>query len=307
MTDEGIKTCRFARFQWNVAPFLIERLSPQSQKISELNATQKSLGHFSCQTSSGHFGCYGWLQIIVMFHDGAKPVKPTRQLLEVSLSRFFLGVLSLNKHRERSTHPKNWGKFLSYPIIPITNIGKLHQKTHQTQVSHGEFLFQTIFTPQEMARKNMVFQSLMIRWVSHRNQTGTFRFLKKQTNRHSFFVSKIVWSYFKVVSWWHSRWFHVFSLMKLGFSVELGAKRWERGSSRPPDKPSFVFVFENIFYSWKIRESLIFIEVLGSMQVTFSIASPPKNLRFGDVLFSPKIYTISCHSEPQGTNMISIK
>jgi len=53
--------------------------------------------------------------------------------------------------------------------------------------------------------------------------------------------------------------------MKLGFSVELGAKRWERGSSRPPDKPSFVFVFENIFYSWKIRESLIFIEVLGSM------------------------------------------
>ena len=87
---------------------------------------------------------------------------------------------------------------------------------------------------------------------------------KNKPTRHSFFVSKIVWSYFKVFHGGILGGFMFLSLIKLGFSVELGVKRW-LGSSRPPDKPSFVFVFENIFYSWKIRESLIFIEVLGSM------------------------------------------
>lgn len=59
------------------------------------------------------------------------------------------------------------------------------------------------------------------------NQPGAFppRKNRKKHICHSFFVLKIVRSYFRVVSWWHSRWFHVFLLIrKLGFSMELGKK-----------------------------------------------------------------------------------
>ena len=67
---------------------------------------------------------------------------------------------------------------------------------------------------------------------------GTVPIPEKKPSRHSFFVSKIVWSYFKVFHGGILGGFMFLSLIKLGFSVELGVKRW-LGSSRPPDKPSF--------------------------------------------------------------------